>query len=177
MPIEFYAKTVHEDPLLDKGWVAITDYYVRKRNYQKALYHINKAIGIDSENVVYWKSYAKINKRLGYLEEAEQGYRRAIELGNYELETWLSRADLLHQIGEIAAAIQTLHQALEFYPDHAEVLFRIGGLYLKENQLEKSAFYLENAFKTDKEFVIILEELFPNELQSAIVQNIAKRFS
>jgi hypothetical protein len=25
----------HEDPLLDKGWIAITDFYVRQKNYQK----------------------------------------------------------------------------------------------------------------------------------------------
>jgi hypothetical protein len=31
---KFYNETVHEDPLLDKGWIAITD-FVRQKNYQK----------------------------------------------------------------------------------------------------------------------------------------------
>jgi hypothetical protein len=30
-------ETVHEDPALDKGWIAITDFYVRQKNYEKAL--------------------------------------------------------------------------------------------------------------------------------------------
>jgi tetratricopeptide (TPR) repeat protein len=34
----FFYHTVHEDPLLDKGWLAITDFYYRKKDYKKALY-------------------------------------------------------------------------------------------------------------------------------------------
>jgi hypothetical protein len=35
LALQFYNETVHEDPLLDKGWIAITDFYVRQKNYQK----------------------------------------------------------------------------------------------------------------------------------------------
>src|SRR5690606_32177841 len=45
--LKFYLKTVHEDPLLDKGWIAITDFYIKKQKYRKALFFISKAIGID----------------------------------------------------------------------------------------------------------------------------------
>ena len=38
----YYYQTVHEDPLLDKGWLAITDYYFRKGSYQKAIFYMNK---------------------------------------------------------------------------------------------------------------------------------------
>ena len=38
----YYYQTVHEDPLLDKGWLAITDFYYQKRDAKKALYYINK---------------------------------------------------------------------------------------------------------------------------------------
>ena len=171
LALEHYSKTVHEDPLLDKGWIAITDFYLRKRDYQKALYHINKAINIDSENVVYWKSYAKINNRLGFFEEAERGYRKTLELGNYELETWTNRADLLKKLGEFEAAIQNLFQAIEFYPENAEIEFRLAGLFLMRQAYDKGLFHLENALKIDKEFVIILDELFPSEYQSPLVQN------
>jgi hypothetical protein len=34
--LQFYNDTVHEDPLLDKGWIAITDFYVRQKKYQKS---------------------------------------------------------------------------------------------------------------------------------------------
>ena len=67
LAIQYYYKTVHEDPLLDKGWEAITDFYYKLKNYHKALYYINKAIEIDGQNIYYWKRYAQINFRMSFL--------------------------------------------------------------------------------------------------------------
>jgi tetratricopeptide (TPR) repeat protein len=125
--VQYYYKTVHEDPLLDKGWIAITKFYNRQQNYQKALYYINKAINIDCDNVVYWKLYAQINHRLHFLEEAERGYKKTLDLGNYELDTWLARGDILIKLGECEAAALNLIQAAEFYPETAEIEYRLAG--------------------------------------------------
>ena len=162
LALKNYRQTVHEDPLLDKGWIAITDFFYKKENYQKALYYINKAINIDGENVLYWKRYARINKKLQLLEEAERGYRRSLELGNYELETWVKRCDILIDLGEFEAAIQNLLQAVEFYPETAEIEYRLAGLYFMLHEAEKGHFHLNNGLKMDYEYYIIIEELFPS---------------
>ncbi len=172
LALQFYTRCVEEDTLLDKGWIAITDFYFRNKNYKKALYYINKAINIDTENVLYWKRYGKINHHLNNFEEAEVGYRKALELGNYEIESWLTRGDLLIKLGEYQAAINNFNQSLEFYPEMAEVEYRLAGLFYTENVPHKGAFHLTNALKTDPEFVIILEELFPDVLKIPSVQDI-----
>ncbi|MBW2961236.1 tetratricopeptide repeat protein [Mesonia aestuariivivens] len=161
LAIDFYSKAVDEDPLLDKAWIAITDFYTQKLNYSKALYFINKAISIDSENVLYWKRFAKINNRLNFIEEAEKGYKKAIELGNYELETWITRCDLLINLGEYETALDTMYQAIEFYPETAEIEYRLAGLYFCINQGDRGYYHLKNALKIDVEYSIIIEELFP----------------
>ncbi|WP_109098653.1 tetratricopeptide repeat protein [Aquimarina sp. AU58] len=176
LAIQHYSKTVHEDPLLDKGWIAITDFYMRKRDYQKALYYTNKAINIDGENVLYWKRYAKINNRLAFFEEAERGYRKAIELGNYELETWLNRSDILRFIGESNAAIQNLHQAIEFYPDNAEIQYRLAGLYYELQDYQKGEFHIRKALDLDYEYHIVLEELFEKIFNLTLVRNIISEY-
>ena len=126
------------------------------------MYYINKAINIDSDNVIYWKLYAQINERLGFLEEAERGYKRALELGNYELSTWLTRGDILWQLGESEAAIYNLLQASEFYPENAEIEFRLAGLYYSQNDSETGLYHLKNGIRFNAEYAIIIEELFPN---------------
>lgn len=161
LAIKYFQKTVHEDPLLDKGWIAITDFFIKKLNFQKALYFINKAISIDEENVLYWKRYAKINTRLNFMEEAERGYRRSLELGNYELDTWIRRCDVLTDLGEYDGAVQNLLQAVEFYPEAAEIEFRLAGLFFHLNEPAKGIFHLENGLSLDFDYYIILEELFP----------------
>ena len=173
--VRLYNKCVEEDGLLDKGWIAITDYYFRKKNYQKALYYIDKAINIDSENVLYWKRYAKINNRLNLFEEAEHGFRRALELGNYELETWITRCDILMHLGEFQAAINNLHQACEFYPESAEIEYRLAGLFYQLGEERKGSFHLKNALKIEPDYMIIIEELFPIVLEKAGVQQIVAK--
>ena len=175
MALQFYYKTVHEDPLLDKGWKAITNFYYYQKNYQKALYYINKAIDIDAHNMEYWERYCAINAQLQFYEEAERGYRKLIELGNHDLEIWLNRSDLLLKLGENDAAVQNLLQALEFYPDNAEVEFRLAGLYYSLNEIKTGQYHLVNALQNENEYVIILEELFGHIYQRKSVQDIINK--
>lgn len=160
--VQFFNRTVEEDPLLDKGWIAITKFYTKYKNYQKALYFINKALNIDANNVLYWKLYAKINQRLNFLEEAERGFKRTLELGNYEIDTWLNRTDILISLGEYDGAVFNLLQALEFYPESAEIEYRLGGLYFKLLETEKGRYHLKNGLRLNSEYYFIIEELFPN---------------
>ena len=174
LALNYYYKTVHEDPLLDKGWIAITRFYNKNKDYIKALNYINKAINIDSENASYWKLFAQINSQLQFFEEAERGYKKAIELGNYELHTWLSRGDLLIKLEQLEAAIYNFEEALEFYPNHAEITYRLAGLNLKLNQISKGTIHLKNAFKMNKDYVFILNQLFPEVLNISEVKEILK---
>ncbi|RDK85508.1 tetratricopeptide repeat protein [Marinirhabdus gelatinilytica] len=172
LALQFFTKCVEEDGLLDKGWIAITDNYIKSKDYEKALYFIEKAINIDGENVLYWKRYARINLRLQHLEEAEHGFRRTLELGNYELETWLSRSDLLIKLGEFQASVNNLFQASEFYPENAEIEFRLAGLFYILKETRKAEFHLKNGLKTNPDFLMILEELFPKVIARNQVRQI-----
>jgi tetratricopeptide (TPR) repeat protein len=172
MALQFFKKTVEEDALLDKGWVAITKFYMKRLNYQKALHYINKAVNIDGDNVLYWKLYATINKRLNFLEEAELGYKRTLDLGNYELETWLNRSDILIALGEYDAAIFNLIQASEFYAENAEIEYRLGGLYFTIHQTEEGRFHLKNGLRLNTDYSFIISELFPKLNETLVVKAI-----
>ena len=174
LALQYYDRTTHEDPLLDKGWIAITKFHNSKGNYQRALYYINKAINIDSENMAYWKLYSQINQRLNFFEEAERGYKKTLELGNYELNTWLSRGDLLIKLGEPEAAIYNFEQAIEFYPENAEIEYRLAGLYFFLNETDKGTFYLKNGLRHNQEYAFIIEELFPKVSNKIVVKNLLK---
>lgn len=175
LALQYYDRTVHEDPLLDKGWIAITKFYNKRGDKQKALFFINKAINIDSENVTYWKLYAQINQKLKFYEEAERGYKKALELGNYELNTWLSRGDLLIKLGEPEAAVFNFQQALEFYPENAELEYRLAGLFFTLKEHAKATFHLKNGFKLDEDYAFIIDELFPKISEEFLVKNILKQ--
>jgi len=175
LAVQYYYKTVHEDPLLDKGWISITKFYNKEKNYQKALFYINKAINIDGENVVYWKLYAQINHRLNFIEEAERGYKKALDLGNYELSTWLARTDILIALGEYEASVLNLIQTAEFYPETPEIEFRLAGLYFTLHESSKGHYHLKNALLLNKDYYYILEELFPNIVNKSSVRELISK--
>ena len=172
LAIQFFKKTIDEDPMLDKGWIAITKFYMKRLNYQKALYYVNKALIVDGDNVVYWKLYATINKRLNFLEEAERGYKKALDLGNFELDTWLNRSDVLTTLGEYTSAIFNLIQTSEFYPESAEVEYRLAGLYFATHQSEEGRFHLKNATRLNIDYNFIISELFPQLIDKPMIKAI-----
>ena len=171
LALKFYNKTVHEDPLLDKGWIAITDFYVRQKKYQKALFFVNKALAIDNQNRLYWKRYATINKQMNFFEEAEFGYRKAVEFGDYGLDTWLFWVDILQFLGEFETAVQTLLQASEYFPEENEVEYRLAGLYFMIQETTKGKFHLSNALRLNFDNYILIEDLFPVVWSRKMVKN------
>ena len=177
LALKYFNKTVHEDPLLDKGWIAITDFYVRQKKYQKALYYVNKALSIDNQNRMYWKRFATINKELNLFEEAEFGYRKAVEFGDYQLDTWLFWVDILQFLGEFESAIQTLLQASEHFPEEYEVEYRLAGLYFMIHDDKKAKFHLSNGLRLSFKNRTLLEELFPVVWTRKMVQNAINKVS
>lgn len=175
LAIEYYHKTVHEDPLLDKGWIAITDFYLRQKNFQKALFFLNKALSIDNQNKQYWKRFATLNRELDFYEEAELGYRKAVEFGDSELDTWLFWVDSLLSMGEFETGIQTLLQATEFYPESFEIEYRLAGLYFMLLEDKKGKFHISNALRLNFKNHTLLEVLFPVAWNRRMVQNIIKK--
>ena len=171
LAIKYYNQTVHEDPLLDKGWIAITDFYVREKNYQKALFFVNKALAIDNQNQMYWKRYATINKQMNFFEEAEYGYRKAVEFGDYQLDTWLFWVDILQFLGEFDNAITTLLQATEYFPEENQIEYRLAGLYFMIQDKTKAKFHLSNGLRLNFDNYILIEDLFPMIWEEKTVQN------
>ncbi|MBC5836658.1 tetratricopeptide repeat protein [Flavobacterium muglaense] len=176
LALKFYNETVHEDPLLDKGWIAITDFYVRQKNFQKALFFVNKALAIDNHNRLYWKRYATINKQMNFFEEAEFGFRKAVEFGDTELDTWLFWVDILQFLGEFDSAIQTLLQATEYYPEENEVEYRLAGLYYMTQETTKAKFHLSNGLRLKFENYTIIEDLFPVVWTKKTVRNYIDKY-
>jgi len=176
LALKFFNKTVHEDPLLDKGWIAITDFYVRQKKYEKALFYVNKALSIDNENRFYWKRFASINKEMELFEDAEFGYRKAVEYGDYQLDTWLFWVDTLLFQGEFTSAIQTLLQASEYFPEEFEVEYRLAGLYFMLFDDKKGKFHLSNGLRLNFKNHTILKGLFPTIWDRRMIQNAINKY-
>lgn len=174
--LKYYLKSVHEDPLMDKSWIAIADLYLRKNDFKKALQFVNKALGIDEYNHLYWRRFAIINKDLLFFEEAELGFRKAIEHGDTFLDTWLLWSDSLLLLNQYNEAVEKLLKARGLFNDEYEIEYRLAGLYFLTNETEKAVYHLTNALALNYKNRTLLQELFPAVWKNDLVQNCIKGF-
>ncbi|WP_353655886.1 tetratricopeptide repeat protein [Robiginitalea aurantiaca] len=170
----YFYLTVHEDPLLDKGWLAITDHYLKKKDYQKAQEYIDKALSIDGENAIYWKRSGMIHKALKQVHEADFAFKQATELGNYEVDTWLNWAEILCECDELEAAEVVLRQGCEFHPESAELQYQLAGVYLRQHFPDKGKRTLQKALKEAPDKYPYFETRFPEISRALWVQRLLR---
>ncbi len=174
--IEFYKKATIEDPILEKGWLAIIDLYSREENYAEALKQLNEAIEIDGENDEFWKRYASIHFLKQNYYEGYKGFENAIKFGATDLDIFLMFSDLNIVYDEnYTKAVSILLQASELYPDHHEVEFRLSGLYFMLDNLNVARFHLNNALLSSFEHHSLLQSLFPEFYATSLVQELIKK--
>ena len=170
LAIHYFKRTLKEDPLYEKAWIALIDLYSKNKDFEKALYYAKRSIQIDNVNVSTWKRYAQINFILGFLEEADLGFTECVNLGNYEVDTWVKWADVLKGMDDYPKAIEILQHGLEFHPESSVINFRIGGIYLLSSQSIEASFYLKNAYKSDAKQLSHFYETFPEFKSSSFVK-------
>ncbi|PCE64869.1 hypothetical protein B7P33_06805 [Sediminicola luteus] len=170
----YYYQTVHEDPLLEKGWLAITDFHIKVRDFDKAKKYINKALNIDDKNAFYWIKNALIHTHLEMYHDAEASYRQAVELGNYEMDTWLAWAKTLLLLEEAEAASLVLKQGLEYHPESPELRFYLIGCYHRCNDMDALREQLEIGLKSHKNGMELLKRDFPKLYESSWVRQLVK---
>ena len=170
LAIQYFKRTLNEDPLYEKAWIALIDVYCKNKDFEKALYYAKKSIQIDNVNVATWKRYAEINFALGFLEEADLGFTECVNLGNYEVDTWVKWADVLKEIHDYPRALEVLQHGLEFHPESSVINFRLGGIYLLSSQSLEARFYLKNAYMSDAKQLNHFYETFPEFRSSSFVK-------
>lgn len=174
--IHFYKKAVHEDPLLDRGWMMLTNACYTNKNYPKSLYYINKAIQIDEGNPLYWRKYGDINLKLNFYEEAVKAFYKCIDLGDIEIEIYVALADILLFLGDFNDALVVLIKAKKIYKEFAEIEYRLCGLFMILDKEEFSLTHLKNALAIDYEYNFIIKELYPSVFQNLKVKEIINNF-
>ena len=174
--IKYYKKAVHEDPLLDKGWLLLTNLYQQENDHQKALYYIAKALHIDESNSLYWRKYAEINLKLNLFEETVKAFHKCIDLNDVSIEIYIGLADVLLFLGEFKDALDVLIKAKNTYKQFAEIEYRLCGLFMMTHKEQLSLMHLKNGLAIDSEYREIVKELYPTVFDHAQVQKIIANY-
>lgn len=173
----YYLKAVHEDPLYERTWIYITDLYIRHDKFTKALHFINKALSIDEQNYTYWRRFAIINKELKFWDDAELGFRKAVEFGDKYKETYLLWTEVLIELKEEKIALTHLKIAFNLYPDSPTICFRLAGLYFLINQPVNGMIFLKKALDMDTNKYIEIALHFPEVWKLGYIRRFVNQYN
>lgn len=175
LALTYFKKTVKEDPLLDKGWIALSRIYCDDKRYQKALYYINKALAIDESNTLYWRMNAEINLKLDFYEESAKAFYSCLEYDDTDLDIFVGLADVLNFIGDFDEAIKVLTRAKRIFPKHTEIEYRLGCLYFVLGDDIKGEKFLKEGLKSDYGYHSIFKEIYPAVFGLDVVKNLVSK--
>ena len=90
----YYEKSVIIDPSNNSCWNNLVEFCIKIKIIKKQSY-IKNVIRINENNLNYWKKIAFVYKETKRYDLAEKAYKKAIELGDKEYDTWIDLIDSL----------------------------------------------------------------------------------
>ena len=128
--LELAKKAVGMAPKEVKAWLALTGTLGFLRRFEEGLMHCEYALKHLGEQPELLHMRGNLQATVGDAEQAEQCYRRALELAPDAPAIRVSLGDLLAQSGRARDAIPLLQQTLEQQPGLPDVAHRLGTAYL-----------------------------------------------
>jgi tetratricopeptide (TPR) repeat protein len=133
--------------------------YHRKGDYRQSLPFMEKAVEIDPEFAMAYRSMAVANGNIGNSDEHKKNIEKALELSDRtsDRERYLIQGDYYSISDETYdKAIEAYKKLLELYPDDATGLNNLGIIYNRLEEYDKSLKYYKLAYQNMKDFLICL---------------------
>lgn len=113
----FQVVTDEDGQLYGDIYYVMANSYYEQEEYGHARKMLACALEYNKENSLYYRDYAIILARLGYLKEAEAQLERAIHMGLAQDSIYMAQGEILHGKAEYEAAILSFEKAIELTAD------------------------------------------------------------
>ncbi|WP_223427785.1 tetratricopeptide repeat protein [Tateyamaria pelophila] len=101
---------------------------------------------------VLWNLSGAVNKALGILDKAEQGFRRASEINPKYPDAHNNLGVTLKDQGKLDEAIASYQQALELKPDYAAAYYNMGTALKDQGKLDKAITSYQQALQLKPDY-------------------------
>jgi Flp pilus assembly protein TadD len=142
--VEFQKAYTADSTNLD-AMVGIGRCQTRRGNYVPAERVLEKALAQSPDNPQVLTLLGDVYLARDRRAEAVSHYRRAIQLDENNADAYLGLGTTLETEGDLAAAEEALQSALLHAPKNAEVMYRLGTVYLGMNEKSRARAFFEMA--------------------------------
>lgn len=170
----FY-KAIKEDPDLEEAYYELALMKDELKEWDEAVFLINKAVELDFENWKYQQVSALIHHRAGKLDEAKIIYSELIKTGYFESDTFIHYSELLNDLCEFDEALEVLAEGIKKLPSSASLYFHLAGFLFIQGKEIEGAIQLHDALSIYPEGKLFFLDLFPILIDHPKVSEILKK--
>jgi tetratricopeptide (TPR) repeat protein len=153
-PIVFWSDNVSKAPGKLRGWLNLSDGYVRAGRFDLAEEALVRANEVFDRSPEVHSDLGAVRLRMGKMGAAEASLRRALKLNPLEAAAHYNLGTLLARTGRQAQAELEFRWAMRINPEYApEAHFNLGVLYQQEARLPDAAAELEAAIRAKPDFM------------------------
>ncbi|MGB9591347.1 MAG: tetratricopeptide repeat protein [Candidatus Kryptoniota bacterium] len=144
--ISIYERIVERDPkfwaaYIGLGWAK----YERGDGLAEALSEFQKAILIPESKGAGQFAIAQVLTREKQYPQADEWYKKALEINPEASWWWAARGNALRTSGELAKAIEIYLMGIQKFPNFSPLYYEIAWAYKLNQQQAEAAFYIEKA--------------------------------
>lgn len=135
----------------EPAWAALTDFYLQRQNFEKALDALEHAIASHPKPPDSWRmSQADFLIILGRLDEAERVLEEEIEI---EVHRAVVRGRLALARGDLDEATRSLEEAVRMWPDNPDVRYLTANAYERLGDWRKAISHYREAARQERPHV------------------------
>lgn len=146
-----YEEFLNYRPFNDLGWYNLGVAYSRAENLKNALDAFDYAIALNESNSSAIFNKANILVSMKKYETAIETFKEFLQLENDDLKGLLYLAECYENLGDEQMALHYYSKARKVDPESPELLFGMGMLELKKDNLKDSREYFRKALTFDNE--------------------------
>ncbi len=169
LAIKYYQRSYKLDNFYDDAWFGAGYCFCKQEKWHQAIHFLSKAIKINSENPVYWKTLADAEFQTGNIVSSLDAYEEANELDPEDIDIALKWSYLYYDQGDYEEALSIVLTSIEENPEESLLYYRATAYLIAAGKYKEAFAYLENGLILNFENHISLLEFFPKlETQKAL---------
>ncbi len=133
-------------------YAAAIAYDFAKGNFEKCAKHYSEILLLAPENVYTVRNLGLVKMRLGLQKEAEEFFKKAIELNPNDGYSHFLLGVYYYRIGMDDAAIASIDRGLKISPENAKAHHYLGAICIKQGLREKAIKEFESVIALDPSF-------------------------
>ncbi len=171
-----FFNAIHEDPMHAEAWYKIALLYSIYSQSKKSLEYAERAVEIEFDNILYNTFLARLYMRLSKFEQADKIYENLISYEVDDANIWIEYFILLNQLELKNDAVDVLLRSLSYFPENAEILYRLSGVLFGTDREEEAVIFMREALNIDFDKKEVLKINYPLVYHNEYVQDMIFAF-